>query len=144
MYSPFVKFGSFVLGVLFLLAGGSSVESGDVVPAVLGVTLGFALILWYGSERKKQGAQPLTSLKPGREYRIEGVLPSILNTAGRRLTARLVLSWHVDCDHDEYRLAHLQHDLLTAEPRVGGGIRSDKPRFGYVAYVVTLPSGLRA
>jgi hypothetical protein len=77
----------------------------------------------------QRGTAPLTKLKPGREYKVESVLWS------GNGTAMLVVSWHVDYGHYEYRVARLSLNRFRVRGPLPGDIievRKERKRLDYV------------
>jgi len=120
MYSPIAKYVALVVGTFCLFVAGVALAGHGIgVGFILFGVLGCLALMAYGAECRKQGAQPLTTLEPGRTYRVEGVLPEILNARGDKV-ARLVVSWHVDYGHWEFRMAHLPVAMFRARAPLAG------------------------
>jgi hypothetical protein len=137
MYSPLGKFVMLGAGVFFLTVAGTVARTDNLGAAIGFLATGALAIFLFDRECQAQGAQPLTSLKPGRTYRVEGVLPDILNARGEKV-ARLVVSWHVDYGHFEFRIAHLPHLFFHQQPEVGDELDVQAQHGGNV-YVLKRP-----
>jgi len=129
VYSAFVKYLSFAFVVVMLAIHGS--ELGSFTPFLLGLLF----LLFYGRECKQQGTMPMTELRPGREYRVEAVLPDL--TVQGKWVSRLVLSWHVGDGHSAFRITHVEPNVLPQPAIVGQRIIRIRDTFDKSHYVVT-------
>ena len=104
--------------LLFVTAGANGARRNDGAAFAMGALGVVFLVFGYGREKELSGAQPLTSLKPGREYIVDAVLGPAASLREGKRTA-LVVSWHVDYGHYEQRLARLDAAAMKWHPMVG-------------------------
>ena len=133
MYWPFGKYLTLAGAIGALVSAGVALANHGYGQgfAVCGL-LGAAFLMAYSYECKNQGAQPLTRLKPG-EYRVEAIFDDDRKRAG---FTRLVVSWHADYGHYEYRVANLSTKDIICTVNVGDLIRVTRLEDGLLYTVV--------
>lgn len=135
MYSPMSKYFRLGAGVFFTVAAGSVLTTPSPKYGLLLLTgLGMAGIIGYGFECKRQGAQPLTTLKPGTYF-----VDSVIFAHKDEIT--MAIRWHVDYGHYEYRFARLKRsDFDSRVPQTGDEIKVSRQFPGtYFVRSITRP-----